>query len=215
MAIGNEAPAEQFEDMEQQSRAGVLGMWVFLVTELLLFGGLFGAFAYLRVAHSEVFAGAAHHLDLPLASINTAILLTSGLTMVFAEQAVHAGRQRLSLIFLLATLVLGLVFLGVKGFEWHHEYQQQLMPILGLPFVYPGEHSQTAELFFNFYFTLTGLHAFHMLVGLAILGVMIFQVDRWQIPERLARQVRIVGLYWSFVDVVWIFVFTSLYLLRG
>lgn len=215
MATGNEAPAEQFEDMEQQNRAGVLGMWVFLVTELLLFGGLFGAFAYLRVAHSEVFADAAHHLDLPLASVNTAILLTSGLTMVLAEQAVHACRRRLGLVFLLATVLLGLIFLGIKGWEWHHEYQKQLMPILGLPFIYPGEHSQIAELFFNFYFTLTGLHAFHMLVGLVILVVMTIQVGRWQIPGRLTRQVRIVGLYWSFVDVVWIFVFTSLYLLRG
>lgn len=215
MATNSEAPAGQFDDMQQQRRAGLLGMWLFLATELLLFGGLFGAFAYARIQHSEAFATAAQHLDLTLASINTVILLTSGLTMVFAEQAVHASRQRPSLAFVLTTLVLGLVFLGIKGWEWQHEFQQQLVPILDLPFNYPDPQPDIARLFFGFYFTLTGLHAAHMLVGLVILGVMLVRIGRWRIPERLARQVRIVGLYWSFVDVVWIFVFTTLYLLRG
>lgn len=215
MLTSEPVPAIQFDDMAQQSRAGLMGMWVFLITELLLFGGLFASFAIFRVQHAEVFADAAHHLDLTLGGLNTVILLTSGLSMVLAEQAVSAGRKRLALGFLLGTILLGLVFLGIKGFEWYKEFSHHLMPVLDLEFSYPGEHAPVAELFFNFYFAMTGLHAAHMLVGLIILGVMAVFVSRWRKPDQLNRQIRIVGLYWAFVDVVWIFVFTTLYLLRA
>lgn len=224
MRTNETAPETQFDDMDQQRHAGLLGMWVFLLTELLLFGGLFAAFAILRLRHANVFAEAAQHLDLKLAAINTALLLSSGLTMMLAELAAGARLRKTSFLWLLATIALGLAFLAIKGLEWYKEFQHQLMPVLGLPFHYsselpaaPGEQPVTAiaELFFNLYFIATGLHAVHMLVGIGILAVMLALVRRWQRPDRLDRQLRIAGLYWAFIDVVWIFIFTLFYLLRG
>ncbi|MBB3230947.1 cytochrome c oxidase subunit 3 [Halomonas stenophila] len=206
--------ADQFDDIDQQREANLFGMWLFLATELLLFGGVFAGFVVFRVIHGEAFAEAAGHLDLALGTLNTALLLTSGLTMALAEQLVNAARRRAALAMLLATLALGAAFLAIKAYEWHHEYMERLMPVLGLPFEYPGKHPQQAELFFNFYFALTGLHAFHMLVGLCILGVLAILTWRWRDPPRIARQVQISGLYWAFVDVLWVVVFTLLYLLR-
>ncbi len=203
-----------FDDAAQQQHATLLGMWLFLATELLLFGGLFTAFVVLRVEHAQGFAEAARHLDLRLATVNTVMLLTSGLTMTLAERAVTSRRRGLALIFLAATLALGAVFLAIKGYEWHHEHQQQLMPIMGLPFDYPGAHPRAAQLFFDLYYAMTGLHAAHMLAGLGLLGVMLALVVRWRDHGRLARRTQVAGLYWAFVDVAWIFMFTLLYLLR-
>ncbi|MBB3060492.1 cytochrome c oxidase subunit 3 [Microbulbifer rhizosphaerae] len=208
-------PETQFDDMDQQRHAGLLGMWVFLLTELLLFGGLFAAFAILRLQYANVFAEAAHHLDLKLAAINTALLLSSGLTMMLAELAAGARLRKVAVYWLLATILLGLAFLAIKGFEWYSEFRHQLMPVLVLPFRYPGEQPAIAELFFNLYFIATGLHAVHMLVGIAILVVMLALVRRWRRPDRLDRQLHIAGLYWAFIDVVWVFIFTLFYLLRG
>lgn len=207
--------AEQFNDIDQQLQSNLFGMWLFLATELLLFGGVFAGFIVFRVIYGDAFAEAAGHLDLMLGSLNTALLLTSGLTMALAEQTVNAARRDATLALLLATIALGAVFIGIKGLEWYHEYEHQLMPVLGLPFDYPGEHAQRAELFFNFYFTLTGLHALHMLIGLGLLSVIGVLTWRWRDPSRIARQVQISGLYWAFVDVLWIVVFTLLYLLRS
>lgn len=215
MATDRPRPAMQFATMEQQRHAGLLGMWVFLATELLLFGGLFGAFAVARMEHTPAFADAAHHLDLTLGSINTAILLSSGLAMALAEQAVKAHNRRLAMAMISMTIALGCVFLGIKGYEWYLEHHHHLMPVLGMTFEYPGVHGQAAEMFFNFYFTMTGLHATHMAIGILALLWVLVNVRRWQEADRVDRQVRTVGLYWAFVDVVWIFVFTSLYLLRA
>lgn len=215
MPTNEPVPAVQFDDMPQQVRAGLLGMWVFLVTELMLFGGLFIAFGIMRLQHTEIFAQAAGHLHLVLGGLNTGVLLTSGLLIVLAEQAVSNRMRRPALWFLVGTILLGAIFLGIKGFEWYLEYREQLMPVLGLEFNYPGEQGAIAEMFFHFYFILTGLHGFHMLIGLVMLAVMAVFIMRWRDPARLERQIRIVGLYWAFVDVVWIFMYTILYLLRA
>lgn len=214
MPTSDARPAEQFDDLAQQRRANLMGMWLFLATELLLFGGLFTGFVVFRIEYAQVFGEAAHHLDLLLGSLNTVILLTSGLTMALSEQAVNGERRRLALGLISATFVLAVIFLAIKGYEWHHEYTKQLMPVLGLPFSYPGDQPQIARLYFNFYYAMTGLHAAHMLVGIGLLITMLVLVGRWRNPARQARQVQIMGLYWAFVDVVWVFVFTLLYLLR-
>lgn len=206
---------EHFDDLAQQRHAGVMGMWVFLATELMLFGGIFAAFFINRLLSPDAFARAAGHLDLALGAANTAILLTSGLTMALAEQAVNERRRAAGLAMLGATLALGAVFLVIKGYEWRHEYDQGLVPLLDLAFDYPGEHPGRARQFFGFYFTMTGLHALHMGAGLVQLAVMMMIVRRWRQPARIARQVQMTGLYWAFVDIVWVFVFTSLYLLRA
>lgn len=214
MPIDSPRPDEQFDTLAQQRHAGLLAMWVFLSTELLLFGGLFAAFTVARIQHTAVFAEAAGHLDVTLASVNTALLLTSGLTMVLAEQSVHLERRRASLAFVAATVALGTVFLGIKALEWWREYEHNLMPLFDFPFHFPG-YEPAAELFFNLYFILTGLHALHMLIGIGILVWFLVPLWRWRSRERLDRRARIVGLYWAFVDTVWIVVFTVLYLLRG
>ncbi len=212
----NETPPEiQFDSMAQQRNAGLLGMWMFLLTELLLFGGLFAAFAILRLRYGDVFAEAAQHLNLTLAAINTALLFSSGLTMALAELATGTRQRGPTALWLLATMALGAAFLVIKGLEWYEEFRHQLMPVLGLPFHYPGEQPQVAELFFNLYFIATGLHALHMLIGLGVLAIMLALARRWRRPDRLDRQLHIAGLYWAFIDVVWIFIFTCFYLLRA
>ncbi|MCG7601945.1 cytochrome c oxidase subunit 3 [Halomonas sp. McH1-25] len=209
------APDEQFDDLTQQRQADLMGMWIFLATELMLFGGIFTGFTVYRFAYPEVFAEAATHLDLRLGTLNTALLVTSSLFMALAERAANAERRRLTLIFLIVTISIGVVFLGIKGYEWHHEYTENLMPILGLEFEYPGAHPDRAEMFFNFYYVLTGLHAVHMSIGLGMLSVLVVFTLRWRDPPRLGRQIQMNGLYWAFVDVVWVFIFTTLYLLRA
>lgn len=208
-------PVEQFDDMTQQRQADLMGMWIFLATELMLFGGVFTAFTVYRSAYPDIFAEAATHLDLKLGTLNTALLVTSSLCMALAERAANAQQRRLTLTFLLTTIGIGIVFLGIKGYEWHHEYTEGLMPILGLEFTYPGAHPDRAEMFFNFYYVLTGLHAVHMSIGLVMLVVLVVFTLRWRDPPKLGRQVQINGLYWAFVDIVWVFVFTTQYLLRA
>nr|WP_297461900.1 cytochrome c oxidase subunit 3 [uncultured Halomonas sp.] len=207
-------PAEQFDDLAQQRHANLMGMWIFLATELMLFGGVFTSFAVYRHAYPDVFAEAASHLDLVLGTLNTALLVTSSLFMTLAERAVNAEKRRLALTFLFVTISIGIVFLGIKGYEWYLEYTEGLMPVLGLEFTYPGQHPERAQMFFNFYYTLTGLHAVHMSLGMVVLTALIVLTIRWRDPAKLGRQVQISGLYWAFVDVMWVFIFTSQYLLR-
>lgn len=215
MTIGNPQPAEQFDDIDQQFHADTMGMWVFLSTELLLFGGVFMGFAINRYLHPEAFAHAAGHLDLVWGTINTSVLLTSGLTMALAEQAVGEKRRRLGLGLLATTIVLGVVFLCIKGYSYSKELSEGLMPLAWLKFSYDGPNPDQAEMFFNFYYILTGMHAFHMAIGVIAIGIVAVIGWRRNNPDSWVRQVKIVGLYWAFVDIVWVFVFTALYLLRA
>lgn len=207
--------AEQFEEPRQQLEADLLGMWLFMATEVLMFGGLFVAFAVYRTQFGEAFAAAAGHLHLSLGAANTVVLVTSGMTMSLADPAVKAGRRRRLLAALGATMALGVLFLAIKGYEYASELHEGLVPLAGLPFRFPGAEAGKAELFFNFYFAMTGLHAVHMTVGLGVLAVLAVLAWRWRAPDRLARQVRMAGMYWAFVDIVWMFLFPVLYLLRG
>lgn len=211
--LTEQGPAgEQFEDTQQQRAANLLGMWLFLATELLLFGGLFAGFVVYRFLYTEGFNEGSHLLSLPLGTLNTAVLMTSGLTMVLAEHTLDRGHRRLAIALLFATLALGMGFLSIKGVEWHHEYQEGLVPVLDLAFTHTGEHAQEVRLFFHFYFSLTGLHVLHMLVGMGLVTSVIVFMLRWRDPPRIARQLQIIGLYWAFVDVIWVIIFTLLYL---
>jgi cytochrome c oxidase subunit 3 len=210
VAEGNGALAEQFDDLTQQHEAASLGMWVFLVTEILFFGGLFAGYTVYRATYPEGFREASHHLDLLLGGINTAVLITSSLTMALAVHSVQEGQRRAVLRFLLLTLMLGAVFLGIKGTEYAHKYAEELVP--GLRFGYSGPHTSQVQLFLSFYFVMTGLHAFHMLVGMALLGVLAFLAWRGHFSAAYYAPVETSGLYWHFVDIVWIFLFPLLYL---
>lgn len=203
---------EQFDDLAQQSEAGQLGMWIFLATEVLLFGGLFTGYTSYRLAYYEGFHEASRHLYMTLGSINTAVLLTSSYAVARAVGAARAGRSRAIVSWLLAAVGLGILFVCIKGTEYYLEYTDHLVP--WIDFRFEGEHARQAQLFFVFYFCMTGLHAVHMLVGMSVLLVMAFLAWRGRFSSRYHNPVEVSGLYWHFVDVVWVFLYPCFYLLN-
>jgi len=207
--------AHQFEDMEQQRDAGSLGMWVFLVTEIMFFGGLFASYIIYRALDLRAFETGSRLLDIRFGAANTAVLIGSSLTMALAIRSAQVGKPKSQIIFyLIMTMILGALFLGLKfTFEWRHDYVEHLVP--GFGFAYKGPFAHGVELFFCFYFFMTGLHALHMIVGLGILTVLTIMASRGRFTEQYYAPLEISGLYWHFVDIVWIFLFPLLYLIGG
>jgi cytochrome c oxidase subunit 3 len=204
--------AHHFDSLAQQREAATLGMWVFLVTEVLFFGGLFTVYTVYRSWYPDAFAAASHELDVVLGTVNTAVLITSSLTMAMAVHSAQLGRRQLVMTFLVATMALGAVFLGIKGFEYYHKFVEHHVP--GLDFAFePKEYERHAQLFFSLYFLMTGLHALHMVIGFGIMLWMLWWTYRGTITREYYSPVEIAGLYWHFVDIVWIFLFPLLYLL--
>jgi cytochrome c oxidase subunit 3 len=206
--------AHQFADIQQQRDARALGMWVFLASEVLFFGGLFTAYAVLRSQAWSAFAEGSRQLSATLGGVNTAVLLTSSLTMALAVYAAHAARRQMMIACLTLTLVLGATFVGIKVWEWHHEYVEGLVPVFNFHPEAPADVRRGMEMFFVFYFIITGLHALHMLVGLGVLAVQITLASRGRFGIDDYMPIELAGLYWHFVDIVWIFVFPLLYLMR-
>ena len=207
------ALAHQFDDLAQQSDATTLGMWVFLGTEVLFFGGLFCTYCVYRTKFPIAFAEASHALIVWAGTLNTFVLITSSLTMALAVHAAQLGRRRSLMLFLIITMVLGGVFLGVKAFEYRSEYVEQHVPGFGLPFSFDPGQARGAYVFYSLYFVMTGLHALHMVIGLGIMSVMLWWVRAGTITEEYHSPIEISGLYWHFVDIVWIFLFPLLYLI--
>jgi cytochrome c oxidase subunit 3 len=207
------APAvpHHFTDADQQREAATLGMWAFLVTEILFFGGLFTAYAVYRWTYPEAFAEASHHLDILLGGVNTAVLIASSLTMAMAVHAAQTSRRAGQVWFLVLTIVLGLTFIVIKGFEYHHKYVEHLVP--GPGFHFEGPFARPAQLFFSLYFAMTGMHALHMVVGVGLLAWLLDQARRGRFSALYYSPVENIGLYWHFVDIIWIFLFPLLYLL--
>jgi cytochrome c oxidase subunit III len=205
------ALAHHFDDLEQQHEAAALGMWVFLVTEVLFFGGLFLVYSIYRWKYSGAFAAASHELDIVLGGINTAVLITSSLTMALAVHAAQLGHRRTLMLLLIATMVLGGVFLGIKAVEYHHKFVEHHVP--GPSFQFEHEHFRHAQIFFSLYFIMTGLHALHMVVGFGIMLFMLWWAWNGTITAEYYSPIEISGLYWHFVDIVWIFLFPLLYLI--
>jgi len=230
----------QFETLEQQKESAALGMWVFLVTEVLFFGGLFLAYAINRHAYFEAFGIGSNTLDIKLGGFNTVVLIMSSLTMAMAVWSAQVGKKRLVSIFLIATLSLGTVFLGVKVIEYKQKFDHHLIPGHGFDMRYRTENpSQTddpkeialekeelgkaftqdpdinahGQLYFSLYFAMTGLHALHMIVGAGLLVWLIKVSFRGRFTPQYNTPVEIVGLYWHFVDIVWIYLFPLLYLI--
>lgn len=200
-----------FDSMEQQRDASALGMWVFLVTEILFFGGLFLAYTVYRAQYPRAFAEASRHLDITLGTLNTAVLIISSLTMALAVYSAALGRRKAIMGFLGATMALGATFLGVKAVEYAHKFHDHLVP--GAGFRFPGPDAKQAEIFFSLYFAMTGLHAAHMVIGLGLLTVLVLQAKKGRYGPEYYTPVEISGLYWHFVDIVWIFLFPLLYLI--
>jgi cytochrome c oxidase subunit 3 len=200
-----------FEDMYQQHEASTLGMWVFIAQEILFFGGMFLAYAVYRVLYEPAWIEGAHHQNLMMGTINTAVLIGSSLTMALAVWAAQTGRRMATFYLLLATLILGSVFLGIKGYEYHAHWEEGLFP--GDHFTYKSPNAPKVQLFMVFYFGMTGLHALHMVIGAGLLLWFMWRALKGEFGPEYYAPVEIMGLYWHFVDIIWIFLFPLLYLI--
>jgi cytochrome c oxidase subunit 3 len=209
--ITDDGHAHQFDDADQQYEASALGMWVFLVTEIMFFGGMFTLYVVYRALHPGVFVHASHHLDIRLGLFNTTVLITSSLTMALAVHAAQTSHRRLLVAMLTVTMLLGALFLGVKGYEYGHKFHEGLVP--GPAFTYSGPDAAEAQLFFSIYFAMTGFHALHMIIGLGLLGTLVGLARQGRFHQRYHTPIELSGLYWHFVDIVWIFLFPLLYLI--
>ena len=200
-----------FADEAQHQAVATVGMWVFLASELMFFGGLIGGFFYYRGFYAEEFTAAAQSLNTVLGTLNTGILLTSSLTMVLAVHSAELGRGAWTWRYLLATGLLGTVFLCIKAYEYYEKYLHGDLPV-GFGAHESLEHVSKG-LFYSFYFVMTGIHALHLIIGLVIIAVFLVRTRRRAVPIGDALRLEVVGLYWHFVDVVWIFIFPLLYLI--
>lgn len=232
-----------FADEQQQRNAASLGMWWFLGTEIMFFGGMFCGYLVYRRLYFPEFAVASRSLDLVVGTVNTAVLICSSLTVAQAVRAAQLGKRTLQVKLLLATLFFGLVFLGVKGYEWRNKYEEHHIPTFNDYNVIRGEGSlitgqnakflgldklqndpvklrereaevqQRTKIFYSLYFALTGMHALHMVVGVGIFSVITFMAWKGRFTPEYHTPLEIAGLYWHFVDIVWIYLFPLLYLI--
>jgi cytochrome c oxidase subunit III len=231
-----------FDTMPQQKEAAVIGMWVFLLTEILFFGGLFVAYMIYRIWYFDAFAEASRSLDLFWGGLNTAVLIGSSLTMAMAVRGAQTNKRTATVNWLILTMILGAVFLGVKVIEYSDKFEHHHVP--GPNFVWAAEHDpapaasgaeaeapaaegghrqlslspeqlqNTTQLYFSLYFTMTGLHALHMIIGIGLMSVITWMAWKGKFDEQYYTPVEMSGLYWHFVDIVWIFLFPLLYLVE-
>jgi cytochrome c oxidase subunit 3 len=248
-AVHHSRLQHHFDTMEQQKEASTLGMWVFLLTEVLFFGGLFFAYMLYRVWYFDAFAEASRTLDITLGALNTAVLIGSSLTMALAVRAAQTAERKQTVMWLLLTIALGAVFLGVKVVEYADKFEHHHVP--GPNFVWQSEHDTAAaggaagehagadapgataastehpaserggtdlqrltQIYFSLYFTMTGLHALHMIVGIGLMAVITWMAWKGRFDSTYYTPVEMSGLYWHFVDLVWIFLFPLLYLVE-
>jgi cytochrome c oxidase subunit III len=204
--------AHQFDDYQQQQQATMLGMWTFLATEVLFFGGMFLGYTVYRILYPTAFGEASRHLDVVLGGINTAVLLCSSLTMALGVHEAQVGNRRMVVLFLAMTMALGSIFLGIKFYEYYQKYEENLIP--GSLFMWNGNDAKHASLFFLFYFVMTGMHALHMIIGIALMAVLGILTWRGKFNSVYYAPIELGGLYWHFVDIVWVFLFPLLYLVE-
>ena len=202
----------QFDDYEQQQQATTLGMWGFLATEVLFFGGMFVGYTVYRLLYHAPFGEASRHLDVVLGAVNTGVLLCSSLTMALGVHEAQEGNRRMVMLFLAITAALGMIFLGIKFFEYYQKFEEHLIP--GPHFMWNGADARHASLFFIFYFIMTGMHALHMVIGIGLMAILVFLTWRGKFSSVYYAPIELGGLYWHFVDIVWVFLFPLLYLVE-
>lgn len=205
--------AHQFDDAGQQRLAAALGMWAFLATEVLFFGGMFAGYAVYRYWYPDDWEAASRHLDLIAGAVNTVVLLTSSLTMALSVHAAHEGDNRAVQKWVILTIVLGAVFLGIKAYEYSHKWHEHLVPGPYFAWHESAGRAGPVQLFFSFYFVMTSWHAIHMVIGFGLLAMLWFQARRKVFSREYYTPVEMTGLYWHFVDIVWVFLFPLLYLI--
>ena len=229
---GHPALQHHFENMEQQREAGTLGMWVFLVTEIMFFGGMFLAYTLYRSFYPAAFSSGSNHLDITLGTVNTAVLIFSSFTMAMAVYFTQVGKPRPQVICLILTLILGVTFLGIKAVEYKSKWDDHLIPgrlFAGNPFnpvvaqhgdedphklhLLEGASVNQVQMFYWIYFAMTGMHALHMIIGAGLLTFLLIYSLKGRFGPEYHSPVEVIGLYWHFVDIVWIFLFPLLYLL--
>jgi cytochrome c oxidase subunit 3 len=203
-------PEIQYATLRQQGEVAQLGMWVFLATETLFFGALIFTYFVYRISYPEAIAHASKDAILWCGSVNLGLLLTSSLTMVLAINAVAQGRREAAARWLIATIGLAFCFLGVKGYEYSADYADHVAPAVNFA-LKPGQ-SPVAELFWIYYFVATGLHAIHVTTGIGLLVYILRRLQRGGVTAAYYAPIEVVGLYWSFVDTVWVFLYPTIYL---
>jgi cytochrome c oxidase subunit 3 len=200
-----------FSTLEQQSHAAKLGMWIFLSTEVLLFGGLFVGYAYYRSLYHDAFAQGSHHLNVFIGTLNTLVLIASSFFVALSSYFTHHERRRACVVMLALAVVLGLVFLVLKGDEWRHHFEEGAYP--GRYYAFSEVQVPGASLFFTFYFLMTGLHAFHVTVGIGVLVWVSVLAARGSFSRFYDTPLELSTMYWHLVDIVWIFLYPLLYLI--
>ncbi len=221
-----------FETEEQQREAGSFGMWLFLLTEIMFFGGMFFAYLLYRNWYYDAFVPASNQLSVPLGTLNTIILITSGFCMAIGVWAAEVRRKDLLVLMLVLTNVFGLAFLGVKGVEYHEKWEKHHIPgnsfdisefvnppidaKTGKPTETPlaPDMAQRTQMFFFLYFAMTGMHAVHMIIGIVLLFWLTARAWKGEFSSGYVAPIENFGLYWHFVDIVWLFLFPLLYLIN-
>ncbi len=219
MSSTHAALQHHFDTLDQQREASTFGMWAFLVTEIMFFGGLFTAYVVYRLRYQVAFEAASNSLLTWAGSVNTAVLICSSLTMALAIRSAQLNRRKAIVGFLLVTMALGATFLGIKAYEYTTEFHEHHYPGAGFRFEPPAGtpgwtavDSHHAEMFFVIYFCTTGLHAAHMIIGLGLLGSLLRPSWKGRFTSEWHNPIECIGLYWHFVDIVWIFLLPLLYL---
>jgi cytochrome c oxidase subunit 3 len=200
-----------FADDEQQRESAKLGMWIFLVTEILLFGGLFVAYGIFRAWYPDMFYNAHKFLDVSLGTLNTVVLITSSLTMALAIRRMQVNKKSETIFFLVMTLIFALVFLVVKYFEYRHKIELGQLP--GSMYSFTGIGGSNPHIFFGIYFAMTGLHAIHVIIGMIVISWALGRTIKNEFSEYYYTPLEMTGLYWHLVDMIWIFLFPLLYLI--
>ncbi|MBI2519824.1 MAG: cytochrome c oxidase subunit 3 family protein [Bdellovibrio sp.] len=203
-------PSHHFSTVSQEYHAGILGIWLFLATEVLMFGGLFVAYAIFRNMYPSVFHDASQLLDMQLGAMNTVILIASSYCMAQAVHYTQKGETHHAFTLILLTILCALFFLGVKYFEYQHKFHEGLLP--GMNFTHANA-TREMGIFFGLYFVMTGLHAIHILVGIGLMAWLLLRFKRNEFSPHYFIPVDGVGLYWHIVDIIWIFLFPLLYLI--
>jgi cytochrome c oxidase subunit III len=220
-AHDNPALLHHFATAEQQKNAASLGMWVFLVTELMFFGGMFCAYLIYRHWYFGDFGAASKSLSITLGTINTAVLICSSLTVAMAVRSAQVGKQRAIVLYLLLTLVLGLVFLGIKADEYKDKFDEHHIPgqadfhMEGAIPSHPDipVNQAHAQMYFSLYFAMTGMHALHMIIGVGLFAYLTWKAWKGAYSTTYYTPLENSGLYWHFVDIIWIYLFPLLYLI--
>jgi cytochrome c oxidase subunit III len=210
-ALATHELRHHFENMEQQSGAASMGMWVFLITEIMFFGGMFMAYLAYRYEYFVAWQEGSQHMDFWIGTVNTAVLICSSLTMVLAVGAIQQGRRRLTSVMLAFTLCFAIAFLVLKGMEYYGHWMAHEFP--GTAFHFAGADPRHVEMFFVLYFVMTGFHALHVIIGIGLVSTILYMNERGYFSADYHNPVENVGLYWHFVDLVWIYLYPLLYLI--